>query len=479
MSATELAAAIAAGDATSRDVLEHLVARIELLNGPVNAVVHWDLDRARLLADQADAAVARGDELGALHGVPMTVKDSFPTAGCVTTSGSPDLATYVPPEDCWPVARLRAAGAIPFAKTNLPLFADDIQSFNEVYGTTNNPHDTGRTPGGSSGGSAAALAMGFTPIEVGSDIGGSIRVPAHYSGVMGHKPSYGIVPGHGQIPGMPGTLTQADLAVVGPMARTVDDLEVVLDALAGPDRWNTPAWRLDLPPSRALDVVDFRVAAWFDDDACPIDGDTRRSLDATVDALAAAGANVDPTARPSFTLDKAFTVYGDLLFAALSGGVPAGALDEFAAVTTDTSTGWIKRASATRHRAWLSNNERRLQLRERWAEFFTAFDAVLLPVHPRPALSHDQSMPQFERTIEIDGRTHPYLDLWRWIAPAGVGSLPATVVPVGLSHDGLPIGVQIVGPYLHDRTTLQLARHVSQLMSDRNGWRAACPRPPG
>ena len=477
MSATELAAAIRARDISSVEALDHFVERIRELDGPINSVVHWDLERAGTAALDADAALAAGEAVGPLHGVPMTIKDSFQTEGCITTSGSPELSDYVPTQDAWPVARLRGAGAIPFAKTNLPLFADDIQSFNEVYGTTNNPHDLDRTPGGSSGGSSAALAMGFTPLELGSDIGGSIRVPAHYSGVMGHKPSYGIVPGHGQIPGMPGTLTQADLAVVGPLARTVDDLELGLDVIAGPDRWTSPAWTLDLPASRADELADFRIAAWIDDEACPVDADTRRVLGDTVDAVTDAGGRVDAEARPGFTLTKAMTVYGELLFAALSGGVPKDRLDDLARNTDDTPTGWIMRSSATRHRDWLSNNERRLQIRERWSEFFTDFDAILLPVHPRPAFAHDHSMPQFERTISIDGVDRSYLDLWTWIAPAGLGSLPTTVVPVGTSADGLPIGVQIVGPFLHDRTTLQLARWVSQIMSERNSWPASCPRP--
>ena len=478
MSAGELAGEIRAKRLSSVEVLEHFVERIARLDGPVNAVVRWDLDRARAAAKQADDVVARGGAVGPLHGVPMTIKDSFETAGCVTTSGSPELADHVPTDDAWAVGRLRAAGAIPFAKTNLPLFADDIQSFNDVYGTTNNPHDLTRTPGGSSGGSTAALAMGFTPIELGSDIGGSIRVPAHYSGVMGHKPSYGIVPGHGQIPGMPGTLSQADLAVVGPLARHVDDLELVLDVVAGPDRWTSPAWRLDLPPSRAMDLGDFRIAAWIDDPEAPVDADTRRVLGDTVEAIAAAGGAVDTAARPAFTLSKAFTVYGELLFAALAGGVAKSQLDDYANTTGDDAVAWIKRSSAARHRDWLSNNERRLQIRERWAEFFDDVDAVLLPVHQRPAFPHDHSMPQFERTVDIDGVRHTYLDLWKWIAPAGVGMLPATVVPVGTSADGLPIGVQIVGPFLHDRTTLQLARHVSAVMSARHGWPSPCPHPP-
>ena len=307
-SAMELAAAIRQGELSSVDLLEHLVDRIKRLDGQVNSVVHWDLERARAAAAAADRMVISGAPLGTLHGVPLTIKDSFSTEGCTTTSGAPELADHVPSEDAWPVARLRLAGAIPFAKTNLPIFAGDIQSHNEVYGTTNNPHNLERTPGGSSGGSAAALAMGFTPIELGSDIGGSIRVPAHYSGVMGHKPSYGIVPGHGQIPGMPGTLSQADLAVVGPMARTVDDLETMLNVIAGPDRWQREAWHLELPGPRGSVLSDLRIAAWLDDDHCPVDTSTRRVLGELIATIEGAGGRVDTGARPGFTLEKADTV---------------------------------------------------------------------------------------------------------------------------------------------------------------------------
>src|SRR5207248_7686384 len=184
-------------------------------------------------------------------------------------SGAPELADFIPIEDAWPVARLRDAGAIIFGKTNAPIYAGDMQSYNKVFGTTNNPHDLSRTPGGSSGGSGAALACGFTPLELGSDIGGSIRLPSHMSGIAGHKPSFGIVPAHGQIPGPPGTLTLADLAVAGPMARTIDDLELGLGLLAGPDRWNAAAWRLDLPPPRATELAGYRIGAWLDDERCP------------------------------------------------------------------------------------------------------------------------------------------------------------------------------------------------------------------
>ena len=469
-SATDLAAAIRGREVSATEALEHQVARVERLDRQVNAVVRWDIDRARAAARAADDAVTAGQDVGPLHGVPMTIKDSFQTEGCVTTSGAPELADHVPTEDAAPVARLRAAGAIPFAKTNLPIFAGDIQSFNDVYGTTNNPHDLARTPGGSSGGSAAALAMGFTSLELGSDIGGSIRVPAHYSGVSGHKPSYGIVPAHGQIPGMPGTLTQADLAVAGPMSRSVRDLELALDVLVGPDRWNAPAWRIELPPPRAESLDQLRIGAWLDDEHCPVDASTRTVLDALVGKIEAAGGRVDTEARPGFTLEKVDRVFLDLLMAALAGGTPMGELDRLAATVGDGAADRAARSTAMRHREWLAHNERRLQIRERWREFFDRFDIVLMPVQPRGAIPHDHSMPQWSRTVEIDGDERPYLDLFGWTGPAGAGMLPATVVPAGLGADGLPIGVQIVGPYLHDRTTLRAAGLIAKLAG-------GCPRP--
>ncbi len=469
-SATDLAAAIRGREVSAAEALEHQVVRIERLDGSINAIVQWDLDRARATARAADDAVTAGDEVGPLHGVPITIKDSFQTEGCVTTSGSPDLADFVPTEDAAPVARLRAAGAIPFAKTNLPIFAGDIQSFNDVYGTTNNPHDLTRTPGGSSGGSSAALAMGFSALELGSDIGGSIRVPAHYSGVSGHKPSYGIVPAHGQIPGMPGTLSQADLAVAGPMSRSVRDLELGLDVLVGPDRWNERAWRIDLPPARGETLSDLRIAAWLDDDHCRVDSSTRRVLGELVETIEDAGGRVDTEARPGFTLERADTIFRNLLFAALSGGAKPSELDAMAAATGDDDAARGRRSTAMRHREWLAHNERRLQLRERWRGFFEHHDVILLPVQPRGAIPHDHSFPQWERTVDIDGVVRPYLDLFGWTGPAGAGFLPTTVVPAGIGDDGLPIGVQIVGPYLHDRTTLRAAALIAKLAG-------GCPKP--
>ncbi len=471
-SAIAIAEKIRKREISSREAVDFFLARVAALDKPINSVVTIDADRAYREADEADVALARGEVRGPLHGVPMTVKDSFQTNGMRTTSGAPELAKFVPKEDAWPVARLRKAGAIIFGKTNLPIYAGDLQSYNEVFGTTNNPHDVSRTPGGSSGGSAAALACGFSPLELGSDIGGSIRLPSHMSGVVGHKPSYGIVPAHGQIPGPPGTLTLADLAVAGPMARTVGDLKLGLDLMAGPNRWEHPAWRLKLPPARHRALNRYRVAAWLDDPACRVEPEVVALLEKAAQALAAAGARVDHEARPAFTLEKVAETFGALLQAALAGGVAKDRLEEYANTIGDTPAANTRRLLAMRHRQWLSYNERRLQMRKRWEEFFTNWDAILLPVMPCPAIPHDHSEPMASRTALVDGEQRPYWSLTTWMAPAGVCYLPATVVPVGRLSNGLPVGIQIVGAYLEDRTTLDLAENLLGLVG-------GCPRPPG
>jgi amidase len=468
----ELAKKIQQREVSSREALDYFLARVAQLDPRINSVVTIDAERARAEADAADAALARGEVRGPLHGVPMTIKDSFQTARMRTTSGAPELANFIPQEDAWPVARLREAGAVIFGKTNLPIYAGDLQSYNEVFGTTNNPYDVSRTPGGSSGGSAAALACGFTSLELGSDIGGSIRLPSHMSGVVGHKPSYGIVPAHGQIPGPPGTLTLADLAVAGPMARSVEDLELGLNILAGPNRWERPAWRLELPPPRQHALKEYRIAAWLDDPRCRVEPEVRDLLERAARLLADAGARVDAEARPAFTLDKVADTFFALLQAALAGGVSRDTLEHYAATTGETPVARTRRALAIRHREWLSYNERRLQMRQQWEEFFTRWDAILLPVMPCPAIPHDHSEPQAARLAWVGGEQRPYWDLITWMAPAGACYLPATVIPVGCLSNGLPIGIQIVGPYLEDRTTLDVARHLFTLVG-------GCPRPAG
>lgn len=470
--AIELAKKIRQREISSREAVDYFLARVEALDTRINSIVTIDAERARAEADAADTALARGAVCGPLHGVPMTIKDSFQTAGMRTTSGAPELAEFIPQEDAWPVARLRAAGAIIFGKTNLPIYAGDLQSYNAVFGTTNNPYDESRTPGGSSGGAAAALACGFTPLELGSDIGGSIRLPSHMSGVVGHKPSYGIVPSHGQIPGPPGTLTLADLAVAGPMARSVEDLALGLTIMAGPNRWEQPAWRLKLPSPRRRTLKRYRVAAWLDDPRCRVEPEVRTLLEKAAQALAGAGVRVDHEARPAFTLEKAMETFFALLQAALAGGTSRTRIEDYAATVGETPAARTRRLLAMRHREWLGYNERRLQMRKRWEEFFTQWDVMLLPVMPCPAIPHDHSEPMASRTAWVGGEQRPYWDLLTWMAPAGACYLPVTVVPVGCLSNGLPVGMQIVGPYLEDRTTLDLAQHLLTLVD-------GCPRPPG
>jgi amidase len=471
-SAVAIAKKIRRREISSREALDYFLARVAALDESVNSVVTTDVERSRREADAADAALARGEVRGPLHGVPITIKDSFQTSGMRTTSGAPELSEFIPEEDAWPVARLREAGSIVFGKTNLPIYAGDLQTYNEVFGTTNNPYDRSRTPGGSSGGSAAALACGFTPLEVGSDIGGSIRLPSHMCGVVGHKPSYGIVPAHGQIPGPPGTLTLADLAVAGPMARTVDDVKLALNIMAGPNRWETPAWRLRLPPPRHRLLKEYRVAAWLDDPACQIEPESRDLLEKAAESLGAAGVLVDHKARPAFTLEKVADTFFALLQAALAGGVSLDRIEEYAVSDGETPVARTRRLLAMRHRQWLSYNERRLQMRKRWEEFFTQWDALLLPVMPCPAIVHDHSEPQAGRIATVGGESRPYWSLITWMAPAGACYLPATVIPVGRLANGLPVGIQIVGPYLEDHTTLDLAKRLLAMLG-------GCSRPPG
>ncbi len=475
-SATELLAALDQRAVSSVEVLDALIERVVERDPAINAVVTTDFERARERARSIDADRAAGRPVGRLAGLPMTVKDSLMTAGLRTTSGAPELADHVPDADAAPVTRVAEEGAIVFGKTNLPIYAGDAQSYNDVFGTTNNPWDTTRSPGGSSGGSAAALAAGFTPLEIGSDIGGSIRIPASMCGVVGHKPSYGIVSAKGQIPGPPGTLTQADIAVVGPMARTVADCRLGLDVLAGADDWHSIGWELQLPPARTTDVSGLRVAVWATDDHCPVDPEIEAAIRSVAEQLEAAGARVDDRARPQgFDFAKADATFWQLLGGALSGGWSLPEIEDMARRQADGElpAGDLGiEASIQRHRGWLSANERRLQMRARWREFFADWDVVLAPVSPTHAIEHDHTSPMTARTITVAGETRSYLDQMRWMGLFGVVYLPSTVVPIGIHSSGLPFGVQVVGPFLEDRTTLEVAGHIETLTG-------GTPRPPG
>ena len=297
--ASQLARALRRREVSSRELLTGYLDRIDRLDRQLGAVVTLDADRAYDEAADADQAIARGEPLGPLHGLPVPVKDSIEVAGMRTTAGAPELGSHVPGRDAVAVARLRAGGAIVFGKTNTPTFAADAQTENTVFGRTSNPWDVSRSPGGSSGGPAAAVAAGLCALDLGSDLGGSIRMPAGYCGVYGLRPSAGLVPVRGHIPPRPGDLLAPDLAVIGPLTRGARDLELVLDAIAGPDDANAVAWRLRLPPPRAGSLGGYRVAVWLDDPSCPVDDEVLEVLDAAVQAIRGPGALVDTSVRPA------------------------------------------------------------------------------------------------------------------------------------------------------------------------------------
>ncbi len=286
--ASRLAAAIRDRTISSRELLDLYVHRVERINPSINAVVTLDVERATEAAhaaDDATVAAAGPDELGSLHGLPITVKDAIETAGIRSTGGATELTDHVPEVDAPAVARLRGAGAIVFGKTNAPRWSGDIQTFNDVFGTTNNPWDRTRTPGGSSGGAAAAVAAGLTSFELGTDIGGSVRIPSHFCGVFGHKPSYGVVSQRGYLDHVGGGVIDADINVFGPMARSAADLDLLLGVLAGPDRELATAWRLELPPPRHDDLGSYRVGLWLDDPVGEVATEMGDVLSAAADAL--------------------------------------------------------------------------------------------------------------------------------------------------------------------------------------------------
>lgn len=477
-SASDCLSALRKREVSSLELVDASIARIEALNPELNAVVATDYDRARDKARAADAARANGNALGALHGLPMTIKDSLETAGLVTTSGAPELRHHVPDEDAVAVHRALEAGAIVLGKTNLPIYAGDWQTYNAVYGRTNNPWGLARTVGGSSGGAAAAIAAGFVPLEIGSDIGGSIRTPAHYCGVYGHKPSHGIVPGRGHIPGPPGTKSEADLAVVGPLARTAGDLQLALDVIAGPDALMREGWSLSLPASRAERLSELRVGYWLDDPLCPIDASVRYELEATIEALRPQVKLVDIGAP--LQLERIVPLYVRLLLGVIGGDMPLPlramgrilsplyALADRLGIETDLVTKSAVRGMLQCHSDWNRANEGRTKLRWQCRELFQDIDVLLTPIVPVTAFPHQTGGNHLSRRLTVNGEKRPYMDHVCWVALASAAFLPATSAPVGVTPEGLPVNIQIVGPFLGDKTTIRFAELLAEL---RGGFR--------
>lgn len=470
VSAHELAAALRAGELTSVEITEEVIAHIEREDNAINAICVQDFDRALAAARRADQAYARG-EGRPLLGIPVTVKESFNIAGLSTTWGFPQHRSYFPAEDAVQVKRLKAAGAVVLGKTNVPLGLQDLQSFNEIYGTTNNPWDLDRTAGGSSGGSAAALASGFGPLSIASDIAGSLRTPAHFCGVYAHKPTVGLAATRGMVPpAVPALPTEHDLAVVGPMARTARDLTLLLDVMAGPDPMTFGrALNVALPSARHERLGDFRVLVLDEHPLIPTSAAVRAGIGRVTDALVNKGARVERHSPLLPNLLEAATLYMQLLFSGSVAYFPV--VDGYAEPRAGSPTLHEdgddldmarRRAMGFSHRDWIEVNNRRELHRHLWRQFFAEFDCVITPVTPTPAFPHDHQPDLLSRTVDVDGVDCPFFDQLVWAGLATMPGLPATAIPAGQSPEGLPVGVQLIGSMYSDRTILRLAELLEQ-----------------
>jgi amidase len=463
-SASELAQAIRSGEISSLELTDYFIARIEKFDGEINAVVVRDFERARDEARRADLELAEGSARGPLHGVPMTIKESYDIAGLPTTWGFEQFQDNIASSDSLMVERFKDAGAIFLGKTNVPVALGDLQSYNPIYGTTSNPWNLDRTPGGSSGGAAAALAAGLTGLETGSDIGGSIRTPAHFNGVYGHKPTWGVVPEQGHA--LPGVLATPDIAVCGPLARSAEDLALSMSIVSGAQPLDQEGWQLNLPKSRHNTLADFRVAIWPTDEMCPVDTEIADRAVALGDTLRKLGARVSDLARPQFDVSKGHVTYlsllGSVMGADLSHEQWAAAQAAAKAIDPDdkSNEAVMARATVLSHRGWLSQNNRRERLRHVWRDFFTDWDILICPQTPTPAFPHDHR-PFPERTIEVNGKDQPYFDQLFWSGVITTSYLPSTVFPTGPSEQGLPIGLQAIGAEYHDYMTIEFARLIA------------------
>ena len=445
-SAVEQARAVRNGDVSCVELLESAVGQYEKHNPALNAVVVERIDDARERAKRLDGMPA--ERRGPLHGVPMTIKDVIDWAGTPSTWGDPAVADYHPNRNAVLLDRLLDAGAVVWGKTNVPFRLEDWQSYNTIYGRTNNPWDLERTPGGSSGGSTASVATGMATLEIGSDIGGSIRFPAHYCGVFGHKPTFGAVPSRGH--NYPGQDGRVDINVCGPVARSADDLALAIDVIA--DR--------RLAPDPRRHARQFTVGVMLDNPIGEQDDELTGLLEGAVAALTAAGMTV---ARPPDTIDHiaAHDLYM-LLVRAATAATDAGSDDAEHAVRYNMGDrDYRARAGkgfSLSHVEWIELHNQRQRLRDQWADYFSIVDVLLCPPSASVAPHHETGTTFGEdQSIVVNGRPVSIVDQWLWAGIASGPYLPASVAPVGLTTDGLPAGLQIMGPEGGDCTTIAFA----------------------
>lgn len=463
--AHDMSDAMASGKISAVELLQLHFDRIDRYNPEINAVIWQDRDAGMEQALACDAERSAGQIRGPLHGVPITVKESFDLAGSPTTWGMPDLAGNTRLADSDAVKRYRSAGAIVFGKTNVPLKLVEWQSFNEIYGTTSNPWDQSRTPGGSSGGSAAALATGMSALEVGSDIGSSIRNPAHYCGVFGLKPTWNAVSMQGHLP--EGWYGDIDIGVGGPLARTAVDLTLAMDILAGPSRFETSQYRLGLPADTRSKLSEFKLALMLGDDVSPVDASYLSALSDFADQLERAGTTVIRNQLPQIDSAAHFEMYLKMLGAAMSFGM-SDADAEAAIAPFGDAPGDVKQVGGIRmagmnisHREWLALDNQRRIARLAFDAFFENVDIILAPVCAGPAFLKDEAGLRPFRRIEVNGA--PQLEQLQlfWSGYSGVVGLPSVVGPMD-QIGGLPVGYQATTGHGRDYTALAFARAVER-----------------
>lgn len=467
-SATSLVRALRQRKVSSLDLLDAYLKRIDKVNPAINAVVVQDRRAARAQARKADEEAARGVWRGPLHGLPMTVKEAFDLKGHPTTIGYPSMRGNIAKADALAVQRLKAAGAIVFGKSNVPLNNGDFQTYNALYGTTNNPWDVSRGAGGSSGGGAAAMAAGLAGLEYGSDIGGSIRNPAAYCGVYGHKTSWGIVPKRGhQLARTPAA--EADLGALGPLARSADDLKLALKVTLGPDLLTAGGMRYVLPAA-PKSLKEMRIAVWLDDAMAPVDDAVKAPIAAAAEALRKAGAKVDFKARPAFDMQLAHHTFMVLLaaqaytrrldFAQLK------AMSEQLSPSDNSPTAMHLRLATQSFKQHFDAQQQREALRWAWHDFFQRYDVLLAPSTTTAAFPHDHSEPATNRVLTVNGKPTDYFAQLFWAGLAVCPLLPATAAPVGFTPEGLPVGLQIIGPEMGDFKTIWIASQLERLLGD-------------
>jgi amidase len=460
--ATDQLAALNAKRVSAVELLKAALARHEQTHGQINAVVAVELERAMDRARAVDDLRVRGETQGLLAGLPMTVKDTLDVVGLPASSGLRSLRQRLA-EDASAVKLAKQAGAVIWGKTNTPVMAGDWQTFNALYGTTNNPWDEARTTGGSSGGAAAALAAGVTALEIGSDIGGSLRVPASFCGVYSHKPTWGLVDQHGHVPPSPGSWSERDLNVIGPMARSARDLRLLLSVIeGGPLAAKAPAGELK----------EARIALWLDEPSFPLDPEVRAAIESFAAELSAAGAQVTPIASPVH-MPSLMGAYQVLLGGVLGEDMPPATIRNLERMrgwarwqmgrgAAPTSNAAMTLAYTATHREWMAADAVRARLRHEITGVFSRFDAILAPVTPIVAFPHDHRPFGRRRLVTSDGKAMPYTSMLNWISLATALHLPATAIPAGPAASGLAVGVQLIGPLNGDARMLALAQAIEE-----------------